>query len=358
MPPGNAIIYYIAKAYRHTIFGIQATGGNLDSIPFSQSLAHGGIAGGQGSAITKLRMRDLELLLAIHEHKSITVAALQLGFTQPAASRALREMEQLLRVHLFERDRIKGMSLTAAGDLVLARVRALLADYRSMTMELDAYKAGTGGHLRLGVIQFVPGLLIENLITELIGPRHRMSVSITEGSTTHLLEDLRMQELDVVIGRCSTAPMPAGLTQERLFRQEACLLVHVQNPLIRKERIALADLTGSVWLLPPQGTPSRVAINEAFVAARLTPPVATVEAGSTKIIHLMIGANSRMLGIVPSDVGHDIERLGGVRHLPFPVSLTMPPVGLVWATRHRDTPVVRNVRSHVRELLRRRRAAG
>ena len=80
-----------------------------------------------------------------------------------------------------------------------------------------------------------------------------------------------------------------------------------------------------------------------------------VEAGSTKIIHLLIGANTRMLGVVPSDVGHDIERLGGVRHLPFPVSLSMPPVGLVFATRPRDTPVVRNVRAGVRELLRRRR---
>jgi molybdate transport repressor ModE-like protein len=332
-------------------------GGQLNRTSFSQSRDRSGVAAGQGSVLTKFRLRDMELLLAIHEHKSITSAALQLGLTQPAASRALRDMEQLLRVHLFERDRAKGMSLTAAGELVLTRARALLADYRSMTMELDAYRAGTGGHLRLGVIPFVPGLLIENLITELIGAKHRMSVSLTEGSTTQLIEDLRMQKLDAVIGRCSTAPIPAGLTQETLFRQEACLLAHVQNPLIRKERIRLADLGGFVWLLPPQGTPSRMAINEAFAAARLSPPVATVEAGSTKIIHLAISANSRMLGIVPSDVGHYVQRLGGVRHLPFPVSLSMPPVGLVWATRHRDTPVVRNVRSNVRELLRKRRAA-
>ncbi len=298
----------------------------------------------------------MELLLAIHEHKSITSAAQQLGFTQPAASRALRDMEQLLRVHLFERDRTKGMSLTVAGELVLTRARALLADYRLMTMELDAYRAGTGGHLRLGIIPFVPGPLIENLITELIGEKHRMSVSLTEGSTTQLLEDLRMQKLDAVIGRCSTTPIPAGLTQEKLFRQEACLVAHLQNPLIRKERIRLADLEGFVWLLPPQGTPSRMAINEAFAAAKLPLPVATVEAGSSKIIHLAISGNNRMLGIVPSDVGHDIQRLGGVRRLPFPVSLSMPPVGLVWSTRHRDTPVVRNLRSNVRELVRKRRS--
>jgi len=316
----------------------------------------GGVPSGQGSVLTKLRLRDLELLLAIHEHKSITSAALQLGFTQPAASRALKDMEQLLRAHLFERDRTKGMNLTAAGALVLTRARALLADLGSMTMELDAYRAGTGGHVRLGIIPFVPGLLIEKLISELIGEKHRMTVSLTEGSTTQLLEDLRLQKLDAVIGRCSTGPIPAGFTQETLFRQEACLLVHGQNPLVRKERIRLADLGGFIWLLPPEGTPSRMAVNEVFAAARLPPPVATVEAWSTKIIHLTISANSRMLGIVPSDVGHDIQRLGGVRHLPFPVSLSMPPVGLVWATRHRDTAVVRNLRSNVRDLLRKRRA--
>ena len=314
-----------------------------------------GARSGKGSVLTRLRLRDFELLLAIHEHKSITSAALQLGFTQPAASRALKDMEQLLRAHLFERDRTKGMNLTAAGALVLTRARALLADLGSMTKELDAYRAGTGGHVRLGIIPFVPGLLIEKLISELIGEKHQMSVSLTEGSSTQLLEDLRMQKLDAVIGRCS-GPIPADLTEETLFRQEACLLVHAQNPLVRKERIRLAELAGFIWLLPPEGTPSRMAVNSVFAAARLPPPVATVEAWSTKIIHLTISANSRMLGIVPSDVGHDIERLGGVRHLPFPVSLSMPPVGLIWATRHRDTPVVRNLRSNVRDLLRKRRA--
>jgi DNA-binding transcriptional LysR family regulator len=317
--------------------------------------AHEGAKSAQRS-VPKLRLRDLELLLAIHEHKSITSAALQLGLTQPAASRALKDMEQTLRAHLFERDRTKGMNLTAAGALVLTRTRALLADLRSMAMELDAYRAGTGGHLRLGIIPFLPGLLIENLIGELIGEKHRMTVSLTEGSTTQLLDDLRAHKLDAVIGRCATGPIPAGLTQEALFRQEACLLAHAQNPLVRKDRIRLADLSDVVWLLPAEGTPSRRAIDEAFTAAGLSPPTATVEAASTKVIHLTISANLRMLGIVPSDVGHDIQRLGGVRHLPFPASLSIPPVGLVWATRHRDTPVVRNLRSSVRDLLRKRRA--
>jgi DNA-binding transcriptional LysR family regulator len=237
--------YIYARAWIHTIFGITRRGGSLAPISVLKAHESGGARSGKGRILTRLRLRDFELLLAIHEHKSITSAALQLGFTQPAASRALKDMEQLLRAHLFERDRTKGMNLTAAGALVLTRARALLADLGSMTKELDAYRAGTGGHVRLGIIPFVPGLLIEKLISELIGEKHQMSVSLTEGSTTQLLEDLRMQKLDAVIGRCSTGPIPAGLTEETLFRQEACLLVHGQNPLVRKERIRLADLGGS-----------------------------------------------------------------------------------------------------------------
>jgi hypothetical protein len=46
-----------------------------------------------------------------------------------------------------------------------------------MTMELDAYKAGVGGHLRLGIIPFVPGLLVGKMIAGLTGEKHKMSVS-------------------------------------------------------------------------------------------------------------------------------------------------------------------------------------
>lgn len=303
-----------------------------------------------------LRPRDMELVLAVHARKSITAAAAELGLTQPAASRALRDIEQLLRVHLFDRDRANGMTLTGAGALVLARARAMLADYRSLATELDAYREGVGARLRLGVIPFVSGPLIGELIAELTGERQRMSVALSEAPTTTLLEELRLERLDAAIARCS-GPLPPGLVQEALIRQTGCLLVHPQNPLVRRERIGLADLCEFEWLLPPEGTPTRAAVHAVFAKAMLAAPRATVEASSTKIIHLTLRANPRMLSVVPSDAGHDIQMLGGVRRMPFPVPLDMPPVGLVSAARHRDTPAVRNLRSALRDIVRKRRSA-
>ncbi|MEO8133877.1 MAG: LysR family transcriptional regulator [Betaproteobacteria bacterium] len=299
---------------------------------------------------TRLRMRDLQLLIAIDEHKSISSAAASLRLAQPAASRTLMEMEQTLRVHLFERDRGKGMSATSAGELVLARARAILADCRLMTMELEAHRSGIGGHLRLGVIPFAPGSMIQRLISVLIGAEHRMSVAVTEGSTTQLMHELQREKLDAIIARCSTAEIAPGLTQETLFRQEACLIAHKLSPLVRKEQIRLTDLADSTWLLPPRGTPTRLFIDEAFVAAGMLPPSPLVEAGSSRIIHLIIRANRHMLGVIPSDVGTDLQALGGVRSLPFPAPMKMPAVGLIYAKRHRETPAVSTLRLKAREL--------
>lgn len=306
------------------------------------------------AGLASLRMRDMELVVAIHAHRSVTAAATELGLTQPAASRALRDIEQTLRVHVFERDRTKGMSLTAAGDLVLMRARALLADCRSLGEELDAYRAGTGGHLRLGIIPFVSGPLIERLLAEL--GAQRVAVAVSEGSTTRLVDDLRLERLDAVIGRCTNAALPNGLVQEVLMQQAGCLVVHERNPLVRATRVKLASLTGLEWVLPPRGTPTRAAMDDVFARAKLPPPVASVEASSIKVVHLVVRANPRMVSVVPSDAGDDIQRLGGVRRLPFPVPLHLPPIGFICAARHRDTPLVRNLRSRLRELARKRTA--
>ncbi|NUT17502.1 MAG: LysR family transcriptional regulator, partial [Cupriavidus sp.] len=61
---------------------------------------------------TRLKTRQLLLLLAVADEGSIHRAAERLAMTQPAASKLLREMEELLSVPLFER-LPRGMAPTA-----------------------------------------------------------------------------------------------------------------------------------------------------------------------------------------------------------------------------------------------------
>ena len=178
-----------------------------------------------------------------------------------------------------------------------------------------------------------------------------MTVAMSEGPTSQLLGELQMQRFDALIGRSSWERTGAGLTRETVMQQDACLLAHLQNARVRKRGFGLADLEGARWLLPPRGTPTRTTINVCFAAAGLEPPLATVEASSSQVIHHVLAAHPDMLSIVPSEIGHDVARLGRVRRHAFPVPLRMPAVGLVSATRHRDTPVVRNLRNAVRTAI-------
>ncbi|QWW66998.1 LysR family transcriptional regulator [Rhizobium sp. WYJ-E13] len=63
-------------------------------------------------------LRHIRLFVACAETGSLTSAAITLGITQPAASQALRRLEELLNATLIERDT---MALTAEGKVVLKR---------------------------------------------------------------------------------------------------------------------------------------------------------------------------------------------------------------------------------------------
>jgi len=50
-----------------------------------------------------LRIRDFELIVALHEEGNMTQAANRLGITEPALSQQLKKIERRIQTHLFER---------------------------------------------------------------------------------------------------------------------------------------------------------------------------------------------------------------------------------------------------------------
>ena len=74
--------------------------------------------------LNRLRLRQVALLLAISEFRTLRNAAFKLGMTQPAASKMLRELEDAFGEPLFERVG-RGLKFTATGDAVLANYRKL-----------------------------------------------------------------------------------------------------------------------------------------------------------------------------------------------------------------------------------------
>ncbi len=70
--------------------------------------------------VSRLRMRHLALILNIAERESLTRVAETMGISQPAATKALAEVEAILGGPLFARTH-RGLRLTALGELAVVR---------------------------------------------------------------------------------------------------------------------------------------------------------------------------------------------------------------------------------------------
>jgi len=96
-------------------------------------------------------LKDLELLVALAEHRHFARAAKAAHLSQPAFSSRLRRLEEALRLPLVNRGgRFSGF--TAEGEVVLAGARRLLADWRATVASVGAKRGSLTGRLALGVV--------------------------------------------------------------------------------------------------------------------------------------------------------------------------------------------------------------
>src|SRR5215470_15299243 len=104
----------------------------------------------------RLKTRQLLLLVAIAEEGNIHRAAEVLNMTQPAASKLLKDLEDVLDVPLFER-LPRGMRPTWYGEAMIRHARVALASLNHAHDEVEALKAGRFGSVGVGAIT-TPGL--------------------------------------------------------------------------------------------------------------------------------------------------------------------------------------------------------
>ena len=99
----------------------------------------------------RLKTRQLMLLTAICDEGNIHRAAEVLNMSQPAASKLLKDLEDMLGVSLFERQP-RGMRPNWYGETMIRHARIALSSLREAGQEVDALKAGLSGHVSLGAI--------------------------------------------------------------------------------------------------------------------------------------------------------------------------------------------------------------
>ncbi len=192
-------------------------------------------------------IRQLEYLVAVGETLHFGRAAERAHVSQPGLSAQIAELERILGVRLFERDRRRVLA-TPAGEEAISRARALLAGVDAMGESLTRHGRPLTGTLRMGVIPTVAPYLLPRVMPEVRARFPELRLLIREDHTDRLVTMLMEGELDVL-----TLALEADLGEAHtlaLFEDTFALLVGPDHPLARRKRAKLDDLdTAEVLLL-------------------------------------------------------------------------------------------------------------
>lgn len=278
--------------------------------------------------LNRLRMRQIALLLAIGEHRTLRAAAAQLGMTQPAATKMLHELESALGQALFARVG-RGLQLTPAGQVVLDYFTGLRGHFDALTRELGELAQGGGGKLCIGSIMAASPAVLSRALLRLKALYPRLTIEITVETSDRLAEGLRRGDLDLVIGRVPQERM-ADLAFTPIAEEALSLVVSPSHPLAKQVRVAWADLLRFQWILQPHGSPMREVLDQEFRSHNSRPPVGLIETSSILTTTNLL-THSEMIAVIPSEVAQRYEQHGMLACLRYRLREQLSVYGVITA---------------------------
>ena len=305
---------------------------------------------------SNLKLKHLQLIVALDEFRHLGRSAEFLSLTQPAVSKSLAEIERMFGLALFVRS-TRGTEPTAYGEKVARFARAVLADFDRTREDIATVASGGAGRIRVGAMVVATPSLLTGAVARLKHHSPRTTVSVEEGDLSRLLPRLRVGELDFIVGRLEPGYAAPDLETEALYSEPMRLIVTAGHPLTRRRKPGWPDLAACPWVVPPAWASSRVKLNQMFYKHGLEPPANIIESASF-LVTLTFLRQMGCIGFVAEDVANWLtsERLAATLRLQVPIEL--PSVGIVMLRNGLRTPAAARLLDELRvQALRQRRAA-
>jgi LysR family pca operon transcriptional activator len=284
----------------------------------------------------RVKFRHLQCFLAVAEQRSVVKAALALSVTQPAVSKTIGELEDVLGVTLFER-RGRGVAPTRYGEVFLRFAGASITALRQGIDSVSQARKEAGVTVKVGALPTVSStvmpLAVERFKAENIGT----TVEIVTGGNAALLAELRTGGLDLVVGRLADPERMTGLSFEHLYSERVAFIVRPEHPLLQVQPFRLDAIGQHTVLMPTQGSIIRPMVDRMLIANGIATPPDTIETVSMAFGRQYTRTTDAVWIISRGVVAHDIAD-GVLAELPVATETTTGSVGLT--TRGDTAPSV------------------
>jgi len=293
-----------------------------------------------------LDLRDLRYFEAIADTGHVGRAAKSLCRTQPALTGAVRRLEQKLGTPLFERAG-RGIRLTAAGEALHVRARAIRMAAQEAEREVADIGRGDAGLVRIGMAPTAAKLLMAPLFRGFLDESPALAFKSTVANNDVLRALLRAGELDLSVELVDDSD--ADLVSHPLFHDECVVVASRSHPLLRT-RVTMREMLRYGWILGSPTVATREWLEHAFRSRGLPCPAVQLETNQILFLPELMEQN-RLLSFVSR---RHLAARTGLRE----VRLRETTMRRQFAARHRKdgylSPAARRVldalRAHARRL--------
>jgi LysR family pca operon transcriptional activator len=271
----------------------------------------------------RVKLRHIACFLEVARLGSMVRAADALNMSQPAATKTVQELEEILGAQLFDRSR-RNLFLTPAGEQFQ---RYAASSMSALKQGIDSVRlTDRDSIVRVGALPTVSARILPPAVMRL-AETGQVRTRIVTGPNDYLLSLLRAGEVDLVIGRMAEPGDIAGLSFEHLYSEQVVFVVRKDHPLLGLKHFALSAVEPYQILMPPPGAVIRPAVERLLTAhgvSNLRDDIETVSNAFGRRYTLMTDA----VWIISQGVVADDVAEGRMVTLPVDTSETTGPVGL------------------------------
>jgi len=209
-----------------------------------------GTASGPRSVAHDLSLRQLQYIVAVADTLGFRRAAERCGVSQPTLSAQVQQLEGVLGVKLFERDR-RAVLLTAAGIEVVKRARRVLVETDDLLAVATRARDPFAGTFRVGVIPTIAPYFLPEITQVLAKKYPDLRLVFREEKTEDTVRDLWAGTLDA--GLLALEADLGELEHAEVMRDPFVVALPKGHPLSKKKKIAQRDLDDQEVLLLEDG---------------------------------------------------------------------------------------------------------
>lgn len=275
---------------------------------------------------SRIKFRHLYTFIEVARQKSVVRAAEILNVSQPAVTKTIRELEEALGVAVFEREG-RGIRITRYGEVFLRHAGAALTALRQGMDSVSQELFDSTPPVRIGALPTVSTRIMPRAMMLFLAEKTGSRVKIVTGDNAVLMEQLRVGDLDLVVGRLASPEKMAGLSFEHLYSEQVVFIVRPGHPLLDGRRSIFEGLADYPVLMPTRGSIIRPSVEQFLIANGVATLPVQVETISDAFGRVFVRSSEAVWIISAGVVAGDVAD-GTLATLPIDTSETRGPVGL------------------------------